>query len=83
MNKQNKTSNETKEDFCPPCLAAIPLAFAATSTGASVGMDGSKGSPESKLKKILLWTGIILFSLVSTFLFIWFIYWRKKCTTCK
>ena len=83
MNKQNKTTEETKEDFCPPCLAVIPLAFAATSTGASIVMDGSSNSSEYKLKKILLWTGTILFSLVSTFIFIWFIFLRKKCTTCK
>jgi hypothetical protein len=80
--KDNKKDN--REDFCPPCLAAIPLAFAATSTGASVGMeDGSNNSGKNKLKRTLLLVGVTIGSLVLTFLFIWFMFFKKKCTTCK
>jgi len=75
---------DIKEDFCPPCLAAIPLVFAATSTGAGVGMnDGSNNSGKHKLKRILILTGVTIGSLILTFLFIWFMFFKKKCTTCK
>lgn len=30
---------EIREDFCPPCLALIPLAFAGAGTGISATMD--------------------------------------------
>lgn len=75
---------ELKEDFCPPCLAAIPLAFAATSTGAGASMeDGSNNSGKNKLKRTLILVGVTIGSLVLTFLFVWFMFFRKKCTTCK
>ena len=75
-----------KEEFCPPCLAAIPLAFAATSTGASAAIDdGSNHSDKkkAKLKRTLLLVGVTVGSLALTFLFIWFMFFKNKCTTCK
>jgi len=55
MEKENK--DELKENFCPPCLAAIPLAFAATGAGASQAIDGTSNENKN-LKNILIWSSI-------------------------
>ena len=74
-----------KEEFCPPCLAAIPLAFAATSTGASAAIDdgSNTNNNKSKLKRTLFLVGVTIGSIVLTFLFIWYMFLKKNCTTCK
>lgn len=74
-----------KEEFCPPCLAAIPLAFAATSTGASAAIDDGSNhdNKKAKLKRTLFLIGITVGSIALSFLFIWFIFFKNKCTTCK
>lgn len=77
---------EIKENFCPPCLAAIPLAFAATSAGASKAIDGSSSSTEKKISNVLWIAGVSVASIVLAALFIWWLYIRitgKKCTTCR
>ena len=80
--KNDEINEEIKEEFCPPCLLAIPLAFAATSTGASVAIDGSNNTDTMTLKKILLWIGITVLSIASILLSVWFIFFRN-CATCK
>jgi hypothetical protein len=58
-----------KENFCGACLT-IPLAFA----GAGTAIGAEK---KAKLKQ---WA--IIFTIVSTLLTIYFVYY-KKCKTCK
>jgi len=64
-----------KEDFCPPCLAAIPLAFGAG------GAKFSGGIKNPTVKNFLLWGSISVVAIaISVIVYFKFI---KKCTTCK
>jgi hypothetical protein len=81
---------EIKEDFCPPCLAAIPLAFAATGAGASQVIDGSTDEGKKNknmLKTVSLWVFLIFISCVLTYLMWLFCKWILiklfKCNDCK
>ena len=82
MEQQNK--EEIKENFCPPCLAAIPLAFAATGAGASQAIDGSTDSGRySKDLLIGLSAGSVIIIILGICIFYGF---KKKgiitCATC-
>ena len=70
MNNKNK---EIKEEFCTPCLMAIPMAMGVG------GAAGSSAANNKKLKKILLFggLGLILISIIV------FIYLKSRCTTCR
>ena len=87
MNSENK-KDEIKEDFCPVCIAAIPLAFGATGAGASKMVDSKDkdddNCPIKKRKKhflkILFWSSIAL-SIVSVLVIIYFKF-IKQCEEC-
>lgn len=68
---------QSKENFCPACLA-IPLAF----TGAAGATAGAVMSEEDKRRKrrnsIIFWSGSILFTIAGI---VWWKY--KSCKTCK
>lgn len=81
---------ETKEDFCPPCLAAIPLAFAATGAGASKVIDGSTeegNKNKSTLQIVSFWSFIIFLSCIFTYIMWIFCKWLLikifKCKDCE
>ena len=62
-----------KEDFCAPCLLAVPAIL-------GVGGAASSSAAKNKLtKKILLIGGIIL-TIVSIIIFV---YSKSKCQTCR
>ena len=72
---KDEKKEDVKEDFCPPCLAAVPLAF---------GAGGAKISESIKnpvVKTWVFWGGIstvvIALCVIIYFKFI------KKCATCK
>jgi len=73
-----------KEDFCPPCLAAIPLAFAATGAGATQIIDGKEVQQSPDIGKIVL---IIILSIISSIIFYYIFKAIFKaifsCKTCK
>jgi len=82
MEKEEK--EELKENFCPPCLAAIPLAFAATGAGASQAVDGTTDSGE-KTKNIIIIISWI-FGGIGTVLLIWWVLKNLgiiKCASCQ
>ncbi len=66
---------DVKEDFCPPCLAAVPLAFGAG--GAKI----SGGIQNPTVKNLLFWGSII--TVVIALAVIVYFKFIKKCTTCK
>jgi hypothetical protein len=66
---------ETKENFCPPCLAAVPLAFGAGGTAVSGGISNPK------VKNALFW-GSLSVVVVSIGVIVYFKL-IKKCSTCK
>lgn len=80
-------NNETKEEFCPPCLAAVPLALAATGAGASQTIDGSTESGKNTKKMVLLVCVIIIGSIVGSILFYilcrWILIKIIGCKSCK
>lgn len=82
MEKENK--DEVKEDFCPPCLAAIPLAFAATGAGASQAIDGTTDESK-KWKDIILWSsvGLTIASILFYVIYKALIYFKViECSSC-
>lgn len=68
----NKDHLQTKENFCAPCLMALPLALG---TGGAVQ---SSKSNNKKTKKIIFWSSI---SLIIISIIIYIIL-KKKCTSC-
>ena len=78
--KERKNKQDEKEDFCPPCLLAAPIAFAVSGVGVSEIMDGSTDKSKN-FKTILLWSSVGI-GVVSLALFIYFKF-IKKCSTCK
>lgn len=65
---------EIKEEFCGPCMMAVPLALG---VGGAVKGGSSKG--KNKLNNILLIGGIVL-SVVSIIIYI---LWKRRCTECR
>ena len=65
----------TKEDFCGPCMALVPAAIGLSGAGAS----GTSGGKNKKLKKIIFWSSIGL-TVLSIIIFIWL---KSRCTTCR
>ena len=63
----------TKEEFCAPCLLAIPAALGVG------GAAASKDPGQNKKKKIILWVSIIL-TILSIIIYI---YLKKRCTNCR
>lgn len=75
--KYKEDHKDTSESFCGVC-AVVPLAFAGV--GASAYGSTSKGS-HKKYKKIALWGGIVSI-LLSIFVIIYYLYF-KKCSDCR
>jgi len=82
---------EIREDFCPPCLALIPLAFAGAGTGISATMDGKsndndkdknklKNKHKKRMKDIIFWSSMII-GIISLIIFILFRY--VLCSKCR
>lgn len=63
---------QTKEEFCAPCLMALPLAIGAG------GAAHSSKSANKKMKNIILWSsiGLIVISIII------YIILKRKCSTC-
>ena len=87
MSNENK-KEEIKEEFCPVCIAAIPLAFGATGAGAAKISESKKEDDDCPIKKrrknflkILFWSSIAL-SVISLLIIIYFKY-IKKCEECQ
>lgn len=75
--KDNQQNEETKEDFCPSCVA-VPLAFAGV--GASAYGSQSNGKYR-KNQKIMLCIGISTI-ILSILIFLYFRY-VKNCKGCR
>ena len=45
--KKNKHRGDIKENFCPPCLLALPLAFAGSAAAGSAIADSVDGKDKS------------------------------------
>lgn len=71
--KDEKKEEDTKEEFCAPCLA-VPLAF-----GGAGGAAFSETISNPKTKNWILGISIVVF-LISVAIFIYF---RVRCKTCK
>ena len=69
------TTDESKEEFCAPCLMAVPLAVGIG--GASVG--ASSKDKNKRMKRIILWSSIILI-IISIIVYIIL---KSRCTTCR
>jgi hypothetical protein len=83
-NKDKNSEDDVKEDFCPPCMAAVPLAFAVTGASASEVMDGT--SEKGKNFKNILFYVSIAFAVVAVLFFISptiLAMLGKKCTSCE
>ena len=73
MNSHKEENKDgSKEEFCAPCLMALPLAIGAGGA-AGAGKSGNK-----KMKNIILWSsiGLIIISIII------YIILKRKCTTC-
>jgi hypothetical protein len=68
----NEQAQKTKEEFCAPCLMAVPLAI-----GAGGAANSSKGK-NKKMKKTILWSsiGLIVISIII------YIILKTNCSTC-
>lgn len=73
----NKRKEETKESFCPACVA-VPLALAGA--GASAAGANQKGKHKQR-KQIMLWGGITTI-IISILIAVYFLF-IKKCTKCR
>jgi hypothetical protein len=83
-NKNKNNEEDVKEDFCPPCMAAVPLAFAITGASASEVMDGT--SEKGKNFKNILFYVSIAFAVLAVGFFISptiLAMFGKKCTSCE
>jgi hypothetical protein len=69
--------NQTKEDFCPLCIAPIILLAGGGAVSAGVLTNEEK---RAKKRKILIWTGLSIIITVITI----YIYMRMSggCKTC-
>lgn len=68
-------NEQTKEEFCAPCLMAVPLAVGIGGAGVSAGSkDNNK-----KIKKIILWSSIALI-IISIIVYIIL---KSRCNTCR
>ena len=76
---ENKNKEDVKEEFCPPCLAAIPIAFAASGVGVSQAIDGTT-EKKNKIKNIIFVVSSVI-GISAVMVFIYFKFF-KKCTTC-
>ena len=72
---KDEKKEDVKEDFCPPCLAAVPIAFGAG--GAAFSETISNPVTRNWILGISIMTFVIA---VAFFIYFKFI---KKCTTCK
>ena len=72
---KDEKNEDVKEDFCPPCLAAVPLAFGAG------GAKFSGGIKNPTVKNLLFWGSIVTIA-IAVFVIIYFKL-IKKCATCK
>ena len=72
---KDEKKDDLKEDFCPPCLAAVPLAF---------GAGGAKFSENIKDPNTQkwIWGGSIAIVVLAAAVIIYFKFIRK-CKTCK
>lgn len=69
---------ETRENFCPVCLAA-PFAFAGIgSSVASGGLETNKNDEYKRKKKMLFWGGIVLSTIALAIL----VYYYQSCDQC-
>jgi hypothetical protein len=73
MMVKNDNKDDNKEEFCAPCLMAVPAAL-----GVGGAASSGKGSDKKK-KSIMLWSGIAL-TVISIIVFI---YLKKKCKKCR
>ena len=69
-----KDKDEYREEFCAPCMMAIPAAL-----GISGAAAGSSSGGSRKFKNILLWTSIGI-TILSIIIFIWL---KTRCKTCR
>jgi len=83
-NKLELNKEGIREDFCPPCLALIPLAFAGAGTSVSATMCAEEKDKHYKdkqrTKNILFWSSIII-GIISLIIFILFKF--VLCTKCR
>ena len=72
---KDEKKDDIKENFCPPCLAVIPLAFGAG------GAKFSGGISNPNVKKAIFWGSISTVGIALAVI----IYYKfiRKCTTCK
>ena len=63
---------DTKEEFCGPCAALVPLALG----GAGVAGSGAAGN--KKTKNIVLGISIAMI-IISIIIYFWL---KSRCTTC-
>jgi len=77
MDIKNKEEEETKETFCPVCLA-VPLAFA----GAGVTSVGANQSSVYKRRKTILLYGGIVVGVISLMIIVYYKFIRD-CDSCK
>lgn len=73
MNK----NTESKENFCPVCLA-VPLAFAS----ATAGVAGRNIDNNKNIKKMYYITGVISFILSILFFIYYYYKGGEDCTDC-
>jgi hypothetical protein len=72
---KDEKKDDVKEDFCPPCLAAVPLAFGAG--GAKFSENIKNPTTQKWIWGVSIGTVIIAVGVIVYFKFI------KKCTTCR
>ena len=66
--------DDSKEEFCAPCMMAIPAAL-----GVSGAAAGSTAGGSRKMKNIILWSSVGI-TILSIIIFIWL---KTRCTTCR
>ena len=69
---KTKNEEETKEEFCAPCMMAVPMLFGASASGAGVGIN-------NKWSMTFIISGIVI-TILSIILFF---YLRNKYKDCK
>lgn len=75
----NQKNHNTKENFCAPCMLAIPAALGVGGIAASSANNTEEKEKQARINKIILWSsiGITLMSIII------FIYLKNRCKTCK
>jgi hypothetical protein len=72
---------ETKEDFCPVCIAAIPLAFSGA-VGTSTALSDNEHSEKERKRRKLIYKWSIIIGILSLGFIIYFLF-IKPCNECK